>query len=134
MRRRAFVALLGGAAVAFPSIRGQGAERVWRIGVLEIRPASSNAEYFGVFLSSMRELGYVEGRDFTIEYRQADGRPERFPALAAELVRLKVDLILTRGTPATLAAKAATGAIPIVMFALGEPLLVVASLSRPGET
>jgi putative ABC transport system substrate-binding protein len=134
VRRRDFVGLLGGVAVAFPcpAVRGQGAKRVRRIGVLEIRPASSNAEYFGVFLSSMRELGYVERRDFTIEYRHGDGHPERFPALAAELAQLKVDLILTRGTPATLAAKAATGEIPIVMFALGEPLLVVASLSRPG--
>jgi putative tryptophan/tyrosine transport system substrate-binding protein len=127
------MALLAGAA-ALPSraLRAQGAGGAWRIGVLEIAPASSNMGYFGAFLTSMRELGYVEGRDFTIEYRHADLRPERFAELAAELVRLKVDLILTRGTPATLAAKAATDAIPIVMFALGEPLLVVASLARPG--
>ena len=91
MKRREVIAgLLGCVAIAFPcpAVHGQGADRVRRIGVLEIRPASSNAEYFGVFLSSMRELGYLEGRDFTIEYRHADGRPERFPALAAELVRL----------------------------------------------
>ncbi len=68
-----------------------------------------------------------------IEYRSADGRPERFPALAAELVGLNVDLIVTRGTPAAVAAKNATKTIPVVMAAIGDPLLVVASLARPGS-
>jgi putative ABC transport system substrate-binding protein len=134
MRRRELIALVGGAALALPSLaaHAQRAGGAWRIGVLEIAPASSNAEYFGAFLSSMRELGYLEGRDFTIAYRHSDGRPERFPELAAELVRLEVDLILARGTPATLAAKEASTAIPIVMSSIGEPLLAVANLSRPG--
>jgi putative ABC transport system substrate-binding protein len=130
MKRRELIACLGAAAVSPVLAHARGSP--WRIGVLEVAPLSSNAGYFGPFLNSMRQLGYVEGRDFTIHYRDAALQPERFPDLAAELVRLKVDLILTRGTPATLAAKAATDAIPIVMFALGEPLLVVASLSRPG--
>jgi putative tryptophan/tyrosine transport system substrate-binding protein len=82
----------------------------------------------------LRELGYVEGKNFVIEYRSADGRDERFPDLATELVQLKVDLILTRGTPAALAAKNATQAIPVVMTGTGDPVgqRLVASLARPG--
>jgi hypothetical protein len=70
----------------------------------------------------LRELGYIEGKNLVIEYRSADGRDERFPGLATELVRLKVDLILTRGTPAPLTAKTATGTIPVVMMAVGDPV------------
>src|SRR5262249_53197864 len=90
-------------------------------------------------LSALRrglgELGYLEGRNLLIEYRSADGRAERFPDLASELVRLKVDLIVTRGTPAVIAAKNATSEIPVVMAAIGEPLVAgaVASLARPGR-
>src|ERR1700745_2997897 len=83
----------------------------------------------------MSEFGtYGEGQNLRIDYRSADGQGERFPELAAELVRNRVDLIVTRGTPAARAAKAATTAIPIVMAAIGEPLGVgvVASLARPG--
>ena len=84
--------------------------------------------------AGLQELGYVEGRNTTIEYRAADGQPERFAELAADLVRLRVDLILTRGTPAARAASQATRTIPIVMAAIGEPLAVgvVASLAHPG--
>jgi putative ABC transport system substrate-binding protein len=77
-------------------------------------------------------LGYIEGQDYVIEYRTADGQAEKFAALASELVGLKVDLILTRGTPAALAAKNATSTIPVVMAAIGDPLVAVASLARPG--
>ena len=82
----------------------------------------------------MRERGYIEGQNLVIEYRSADGRIDRFPELAAELVRLKVDVIVTRGTPAVMAAKNATATIPVVMAASGAPLGtgVVAGLARPG--
>ena len=78
--------------------------------------------------------GYVEGKNLVIDYRSADGRADRFPQLAAELVGLKVDVIVIRGTPAAQAAKNATGSIPIVMAAIGDPIGVgvVASLARPG--
>src|SRR5262249_35954487 len=86
------------------------------------------------FRLGLRELGYVEGQNLLIEYRSADGRAERFPNLAIELVRLRVDAIVTRGTPAALAAKHATETIPIVMAAKGDRLGsgIVASLARPG--
>ena len=77
-------------------------------------------------------MGYVEGRNLIIEYRSADGRAERFPDLTSELIRLKVDLIVTRGTPAARAAKNATETIPIVMATMGDPRAIVASFARPG--
>ena len=86
------------------------------------------------FLITLRDLGYVEGEHFVLEYRSADGQDQRFPGLASELARLKVDLILTRGTPAALAAKNATGAIPVVIIGVGDPVGqgLVASLAHPG--
>ena len=87
----------------------QPAGKVYRIGMLEAIPAARNAANLDALRQGLRELGYVEGRNLVIEYRSADGRAERFPDLAADLVRLKVDLIVTRGTPATRAAKDATG-------------------------
>jgi putative ABC transport system substrate-binding protein len=106
----------------------------YRIGMLETIPTAPNAANLDAFRHGLRELGYVEGHNLVIEYRSVDGRPERFPDLAMELVRLKVDLIVTRGTPAALAAKNATGTIPVVMAAIGDPLEtgIVASLARPG--
>jgi ABC-type uncharacterized transport system substrate-binding protein len=108
--------------------------KVYRIGVLDTMSATLNTANLGAFRQGLRELGYVEGRDFVIEYRSADGRPERFPGLATELVRLKVDLIVTRGTPAVLAAEKATESIPIVMTTSADPtgFGVVSSLARPG--
>ena len=93
-----------------------------------------NLEYKNALQRGLRELGYVENKNYILEYRSADGDAGRFPALADELVRLRVDLIVTRGTPAARAAKNATETIPIVMAAIGEPLGmgVVASLARPG--
>ena len=81
--------------------------KVYRIGVLETTSPALNTANLDAFRQGLRELGYVEGQNFVIEYRSADGRPERFPGLATELVRLKVDLIVTRGTPAVLAAEKA---------------------------
>jgi putative ABC transport system substrate-binding protein len=112
----------------------QQAGRVYRIGVLEVVGAASNAEHLSAFRQGLRELGYVEGQNLVIEYRSADGRAERYLDLASELVRLNVDVIVTRGTPAALAAKRATGTTPIVMASSGDPVAegIVASLARPG--
>ena len=127
------VVLTVGLTLAPLAVEGQ-AGKIYRIGMLETTSMALNAANLDAFRQGLRELGYVEGRNFMIEYRSADGRRERFPELATELVRLKVDVILTRGTPAVLAAKNATGTIPVVMAASGDPLLsgVVAGLARPG--
>ena len=133
--RRAFIGMLGVGLLAAPlATEAQQTGKVWRIGVLETTPVALNAANLEAFRQGLRELGYVERQNYAIEYRSADGRPERFPDLAAELVRLKVDLILTRGTPAVLAAKDATQTIPIVMATSGDPLGtgVVSGLARPG--
>ena len=133
MRRREFMALAGGAAIASPLVaRAQQVGKVYRIGILETIPAAQNAANLDALRKGLRDLGYVEGQNLVIEYRSADARAERFPDLASELVRLKVDLIVTRGTPAVQAAQKATGTIPVVMAAMGAPLLVVDSLARPG--
>ena len=132
MIRREFITLLGGAAAWPLSARAQA--KVYAIGILETVPRAQNQANFAALLNGLRELGYVEGQNLRIDYRSADGQGERFPELVAELVRNRVDLIVTRGTPAARAAKAATTTIPIVMAAIGEPLGVgvVASLARPG--
>ena len=116
------------------AVDAQQAQRLYRIGMLQTTSMTVNAANIDAFRQGLRELGYVEEKNFAIEYRSADGRDERFPGLATELVRLKVDLILTRGTPATLAAKNATGTIPVVMTGIGDPVGqgVVVSLGRPG--
>jgi putative ABC transport system substrate-binding protein len=85
-------------ATSFPT-EAQDAAKVYRIGVLETVGPESNVANLSAFRQGLRELGYVEGQNFVIEYRSADGRPERFADLASELVRLKVDVIVTRGTP-----------------------------------
>ena len=120
-------------ALCLPA-RAQQPKKIPRIGYLIGQSRSTAAVRIDPFRQGLRELGYVEGRNYIIEYRSADGRSERFPDLAAELVRLKVDVILTRGTPAVMAAKSATGTIPVVMAASSDPVLsgVVASLARPG--
>jgi len=133
MRRREFITLLTGAAAAWPlSARAQSPGKVWRIGVLETTSPSRNAPNFDAFRQGLRELGYVEGRNLAIDYRSADGRAERFGPLAADLLRLNVDVIVARGTPAVVAAKTATTKTPIVIASMGDPLMVVASLAHPG--
>jgi putative tryptophan/tyrosine transport system substrate-binding protein len=134
MRRREFMLAVGG-AVAGPLVaRAQQPPKIWRIGVLETISPDLNAKNIEALKRGLRDLGYVENQNYVLEYRSADGVSERFPAFADELVRLRVDLIVTRGTPAARAAKSATESIPIVMAAIGEPLGtgVVASLARPG--
>jgi len=134
MKRRAFllaaVALLVAPFVAV----AQQAGKVWRVGMLETLSMAPNAANLNAFLKGMRELGYVEGQNFILDYRSADGRADRFPNLATEMVRGKVDLIVTRGTPATQAARAATAQIPIVTAASSDMVLtgLARSLRRPG--
>ena len=135
MRRREFITLLGGAAVAWPlAARAQQAGKVPTIGFLGPTTPSSQSQHVAAFAQRLRELGWIEGRTITIEVRWAEGRPERFAEIAAEFVRLKVDVILTQTTPAVLAAKQATSVIPIVFATAGDPVGtgVVASLARPG--
>ena len=133
MDRRTFIGGIAGGLLAAPlAAPAQQVGKVYRIGILETIPASQNAAKLDALRKGLRDLGYVEGRNLIIEYRSADGRAERFPDLASELVRLKVDLIVNRGTPAAKAVKGATGTIPVVMAAMGEPLAVVATLAHPG--
>src|SRR5262245_26197956 len=135
MRRRKFITLLGGAAFASAlSVRAQEPRKLLTIGYLGPGTASSQSQWVAPFVQRLRELGWIEGRTVAIEYRWAEGRSERFAELAAELVRLKVDVMLAVGTPSTLAAKQATAVIPIIFAPAGAPLGtgLVASLARPG--
>ena len=113
----------------------QQVQQVYRVGVLETISPALNAANFDAFRQGLRALGYVEGQNLVIEYRSADGDASRFPALATELVRLQVDVLVTRGTPAALAAKNAAGSIPVVMAAIGEALGlgIVANLAHQAE-
>jgi putative tryptophan/tyrosine transport system substrate-binding protein len=135
LRRREFITLLGGAAAAWPlSARAQQPIRRYRIGILETISQVLNAANLAAFRKSLRDLGYIEGKNLSIDYRSADGRAERFSEMATELLHSNVDLIVTRGTPASLAAKNAAPTIPVVMAAVAEPLDsgLVAGLARPG--
>ena len=131
MKRREFITLLGGMAAGWP-LAARGQNRVWRLGALETTSQAMNSANYNILREALRDLGYVEGQNLVIEYRSADGRDERFPQLAAELVSMKVDLILTRGTPATVAARNASGTIPIVMTSTADPFAVVGNIARPG--
>jgi putative ABC transport system substrate-binding protein len=113
-----------------PSVAAQAAGKVWRIGVLANEPSSA----IDGLRHGLRDLGYIDGRHFTLEYVLAGPHSERFPALAADLVHRKVDFIVTWGTPAAIAAKKATTTIPIVLGAIGDPVQVgvVTNLGRPG--
>jgi putative tryptophan/tyrosine transport system substrate-binding protein len=135
MKRREFILALGGAAAGWPfAARAQQATKVYRIGFMGNSTAALEANLVGPFRDALREFGYEEGRNIAIEYRWAEGHYERFPALVAELIAQKVDVIVTAGTPATLAVKAATTSVPLVMVAVGDPVGtgIVASLGRPG--
>jgi len=130
MDRRTFIGSFAGGLLAALGARAEQVAKIYRIGILEPIPAVQNVANLNALRKGLRDLGYVEGRNLIIEYRSADGRAERFPDLANELVRLNVDLILTRGTPATNAVKSASETIPVVMAAM-RPLAVVASLAQP---
>ncbi len=125
---------LGCLCVAPLAPEAQQPTHVHRIGVLWGGTIPGRDPFVGAFLEGMRALGYVEGQNLVMEYRAAAGHYERFPALAAELVRLQAEVIVTQGTPAALAAKDATTTIPIVMVGVGDPVGsgLVASLARPG--
>jgi putative tryptophan/tyrosine transport system substrate-binding protein len=129
MRRREFMTLLGGAAVAWPL--AARAQQRFKIGLLD---TGLGAAFAVPFMGKLAELGYVEGKNAVIERKSAEGNPERLKDLAAELVRQQVDVIVTAGTPAGFAAKKATSTIPIVLGANSDPVGVglVASLARPG--
>jgi putative tryptophan/tyrosine transport system substrate-binding protein len=135
MKRRTFISLLGGAAAAWPlAARAQQGGKRATIGLLGSGTAGAQSQWTAAFVQRMRELGWSEGRNLAIEYRWAEGRTERLPELADELVRLKVDVIVTHNTPPPLAAKQATSVIPIVFATAGDPVGtgIVASLARPG--
>jgi putative tryptophan/tyrosine transport system substrate-binding protein len=130
MKRRAFITLLGGAAAWPLAARAQQARKIPRIGVLWPNPPAT----FDFMRQGLKDFGYVEGQNISFEFRWAEGKLDQLPELAAELVRLQVDVIVTLAPQATLAAKHATRTIPIVFVAMGDPLAsgVVASLARPG--
>jgi putative ABC transport system substrate-binding protein len=135
MKRREFISLLGGAAAAWPvAARAQQPGKLPTIGFLGANNATFERASTDAFVQRLRELGWIENRTVAIEYRWAEGRDERFAEIAAEFIRLKVDVILTYATPSSIAAKKATAAIPIVFAAAGDPVGtgLVASLARPG--
>jgi len=134
MRRREFIALLGGASVAWPiAARAQQAGKLPTIGFLGAATSSAWSQWVAAFVQRLRELGWIEGRTVAIEFRWAEGRPERSAEIAAEFVRLKVDVIVTSGA-ALLEAKQATSSIPTVFAIANDPVGsgFVANLARPG--
>ena len=134
MQRRAFITLLGGAAVAWPlGALAQEAVKLYRIGILS--PELPPPGFLEAFRQGLRELGYVEGQTIAFEIRSAEGYSQRLAPLANELVRLKVDVIVAINTPSVQAAKKASATIPIVMTRIADPVKsgLVGSLSRPGE-
>lgn len=135
MKRRAFIGLIGGAAFVWPLMaNGQRAAKVWRIGMLDTAPREFNRVNLDAFIKRLRELGYVEGQNLTIEYRASDGDNERIGKIVSELVSLKPDLLAIRGTQESLAMKEATSTIPIVMCGVADPVRrgLAVSLSHPG--
>ena len=129
MNRREFFVLAGGAAAWPLAVRAQHAAKIWRIGYMTHADVPCDALFEG-----LRQLGYVEGKNIIIERRYAEGRAERFKEFAAEIVRLKADLIITTTTPAALAAKNATTTIPIIIPIAIDPVAtgLIASLAHPG--
>ena len=136
MKRREFLSLLGGVVAPWPlAARARHMDKVWRVGFLAggSRPAQL-LEPYGAFLRGMRELSYVEGKDFVIEWRFAEGRNELFPELAAELVRANVDVIVVSTPSAIPVVRRATTTIPIIMASSTDPVGsgYIASLAHPG--
>jgi putative ABC transport system substrate-binding protein len=133
MKRREFIALFGSLAIARPA-HAQPTEKLPTIGLLGSGTPSSWSHYVAAFVQRLRQLDWIEGRTVAIEYRWAEGRSERYAEIAAELVRLNVDVIMTSGAAAVAAAKQATSIIPIVFGAAADPVEngLVVSLARPG--
>jgi len=134
-RRRFLLTSLAGALAAPLAAEAQQTEKIARIGYLAIDLVAANPRFRESFRQGLRDLGYLEGRNVVIEYRDAEGKFERLSALAAELVALKVDVLFaSAGTPGALAAKQATRTLPIVFTAVADPVGsgLVTSLARPG--
>jgi putative tryptophan/tyrosine transport system substrate-binding protein len=136
MDRRTFIAILASELLAVADeTAAQPASKLYRIGYLTAGNQSSETSFaFAVFADAFRDLGWIEGKTFVLEPRFADDRPDRLPEMAAELVRLNVDIVVTSGTLAPLAAKRVTSTIPIVMLSAGDPVGsgIVSNLARPG--
>src|SRR5215813_1218150 len=133
MQRREFLTLLGGAVAAWPFAAHAQFRKLPTIGFLGATSAAAARDWSAAFVQRLRELGWIEGQTVTTEYRWAEGREDRFGEIATEFVRLKVDVIVTYGTPTAAAAKKVTTAVPIVFASAGDPVGtgLVASLARP---
>src|SRR5215472_4885683 len=134
LRRREFITLVGGAAAWPLAARAQQPSKLPTIGLLVPGTPGSHGQWFGVLVQRLRELGWIEGRTVTLEVRWAEGHVKGLAEIATEFVRLKVDVIVTSGTPAVVQAMQATSVIPIVSAVMGDPVAsgLVASLARPG--
>jgi putative tryptophan/tyrosine transport system substrate-binding protein len=134
MRRREFIILLGGATACPLAARAQQSAKLPTIGFFGANTLSATNQWTAAFVQRLHELGWIEGRTVAIEYRWAEGRNERYAGIAAEFVRLKVDVILTYGTAPVIAAMRATAVVPIVFATAGDPVGtgLVATLARPG--
>jgi ABC-type uncharacterized transport system substrate-binding protein len=138
IKRREFITLLGGAGVTSlvcsPFAAHAQQVKVARIGFLGLSSPSSHAPRVAALRAGLRDLGWIEGRNILIEFRWAEGNYDRLPALAEELIRLNIDVLVTHGAAGALAAKNATSTIPIVIAAVGDmvTLGLISSLSRPG--
>jgi len=134
VRRRQFIALLGGAAAAWPLAAGAQQAKLATIGFLGGNAPSTQSQWTAALVQRLRELGWIEGRNLAIQYRWAEGRFDRSSEVMAEFVRLKVDVIVTHGTSNVIAAKRTTSVIPIVFAAVADPVgnNLVAGLARPG--
>src|SRR5262245_41788710 len=133
MRRRDFITLLGGAAATWPLAASAQQMKLPTIGLLGGATSSAQAQLTAAFVQRLRELGWVEGQTVAIEYRGVEGRFERSPAIIAEFVRLKVDVIVTHASPNIWAAKQVTSVVPIVFPSAVDPVgnATVDSIARP---
>ena len=134
MKRREFIALLGGTAIAWPLVARGQQPAIRKIGFLGAASLNAYAQRVQAFEAGLREFGYVDGKNVEIDFRWAEGNYRRLPELVAELLSLPVDVLVTHGTPGTLAAKRATTTTPIVMAVSGDAVAtgIVSSLSHPG--
>jgi putative tryptophan/tyrosine transport system substrate-binding protein len=135
MRRRDFIKVIAGSATAWPvAARAQQITKLPTIGFLGSGTAAIQGQWNAAFMQRLRELGWIEGRNVAIELRWAEGRTERYAEIAAEFVRLKVNVIVTSASPSVIAAKQVTSVIPIVFAVAADPVEngLVASLARPG--